>query len=100
MGYPRRPAPRSRTKKRGAGLLGDATELADERRSLFLRDLRRENEQDFVRPHDSSFWPSGTPTRARSKELADCERFLRPESREPVLVGKALRGGKLFLAGA
>ena len=46
-----------------AGAFGDALEVSDQRRRFFLRNLWRKNEQDFVSPHTSSFWPSGIPPR-------------------------------------
>src|SRR5258706_1897568 len=39
--------------------LGDTLELCRKRGRLFLRYLRRKDEQDFISPHKSSFWPSG-----------------------------------------
>src|SRR5207253_9886678 len=67
-------APRFFVLERGARSLGDALELTDQRRRLFLRQLRRKDEQDFISPHRSSFWPSGTPPLRWSKELADCQK--------------------------
>src|ERR1043165_3443617 len=57
------PAPRFFMRELRARPLGDALELTDEIRGFLLRNLRREDEQDFVSPHDSSFWPSGVPRR-------------------------------------
>ena len=48
----------------GAGALSDLLEFADQRRRFLLRDLRREDEQDFISPHVSSFWPSGSRSQA------------------------------------
>src|SRR5262249_15484103 len=64
-------APRLFVCELGADPLSDALELADQRRRFLLRDLRREDEQDFVSPHVSSFWPSGSRS-SGTKELADC----------------------------
>jgi len=55
-------APRFFVRELRARPLGDALEFTDEIRGFLFRHLRREDEQDFVSPHDSSFWPSGVPS--------------------------------------
>src|SRR5439155_15081695 len=50
--------------------LGDTLELCRKRRRLFLRYLRRKDEQDFISPHKSSFWPSGASPSAMAQGAA------------------------------
>src|SRR5207247_1050297 len=67
-------APRVFVRELGARRLADFLELGDQRGRLFLRYLRRKDEQDFVRPHKSSFWPSGAPTWRSSRSWTDCQK--------------------------
>ena len=77
--------------------LGDTLELCRERGRLFLRYLRRKDEQDFISPHKSSFWPSGASPSAMAQGAAQIVKRMSGRGRtEPARIRKGRGAGNYF----